>query len=116
MQTCATMATTPSSTSSAVSPGVSATQVKGAAIAPNSSAPTVCVVTSTMSEVPRTSRVQIISTENEKLPAMATMAAGVSAPAVGPSAIMTPANPAITASQRRQPTCSPSSSGEIAVT
>ena len=41
----------------------------------------VCVVTSTMSEVPRTSRVQIISIENEKLPAIATQATPASATA-----------------------------------
>ena len=33
-----------------------------------------------MSEVPRTSRVQIIRIENEKLPAIATIAAGVNEP------------------------------------
>ena len=50
------------------------------------------------------------------LPAIATIAAGVSEPAEGRSAIMTPTKPAMTASQRRHPTCSPSSNGDTAVT
>src|SRR5665213_1738550 len=116
MQVCAIIATAPSSTNSAPSHHPSVTHVNGAATSPNASAPTVCVVTRTVSDVPATRRVNTIKTENDRLPAIATIAGGVSEPAVGDSAIITPMNPAITASQRRQPTCSPSNNGDTAVT
>ncbi len=90
--------------------------MNGAITAPNNSAPTICAVTSTVSEVPRTSRVQIINSENEKLPVMATAAGQDRLCADGLSAIITPIKPAITAAQRRQPTCSPRRNGDTAVT
>ena len=116
MQKCAKVATTPSSTRKAPSNQVSATQVNGAVTAPNSTAPIIWVVTSTVSDVPRTSRVQIIKTENARLPAMATRAGHEKLCADGLSAIKTPRNPASTASQRRQPIFSPSRNGDTAVT
>ena len=106
MQRWATVATTPSTTSSATAFHVSATQVNGAITKPNSSAAAICTVTSTVSEVPRTRRVQTSSSAKEMLPAMAISAGQEKLCADGLSAIMTPAKPTITAEQRRQPTCS----------
>ena len=110
------MATMPSSASSAPSNQLRFTQAKGATKAPKISAATFWIVTSTMPGVPRTSRVHTMKIENEKLPAIATKAAGDNAPVVGFNAIITPTKPATTAAQRRQPTFSSSRKGDTAVT
>ena len=69
-QTCATIATMPSSARSTRSRIDDVTQATGDSTAPSTSAATVCDTTSTVSLVPRKVRVAIIDNENVKLPAV----------------------------------------------
>ena len=75
-----------------------------------------CPPTITTSDVPRSMRVMMRNTANEKLPTIAISAGQVSVAADGRSAIITPMKPAATALQRRQPTCSLRKIAESAVT
>ena len=61
-------------------------------------------------------RVRMRNTANPKLPTIAISAGQVSVAAEGRSAIITPMNPAATALQRRQPTCSFRKIADSAVT
>ena len=106
----------PSNASSARSVPDGGTQANGAATMPNTSAATVCVVTSTVWLVPRRKRVEIIDSENVKLPISAISAGQDSAVTPGRRHTITPMKPASTALQRRQPTGSPSMVPAIAVT
>ncbi len=92
------------------------TQANGVVTAPSAKVPDIWLVISTTSFVSRSMRVTIISRAKARLPASAISAGQVSVAAEGRSAISTPAKPASTASQRRQPTFSPSSSADSAVT
>src|ERR1044071_1432450 len=67
-QTCATIATMPSSASSSASRGGGVTQPIGASTAPKIIAAAVWAVTSTMSVVPRRLRVAIIDSEKVNEP------------------------------------------------
>src|ERR1051325_3807681 len=89
-QTWAVIDTTPSSAKRPMSRGDGVTQASGAQTAPNSSAATVCVVTSTVSPVPRSTRVESIESENVKLPASAISAGQPSTPEPGRRQTMTP--------------------------
>src|SRR5688500_18517241 len=82
-QTCASSATMPRSASRTMSRGGGAIQFSGASAAPKTSAATVCVVTSTVSLEPRSERVEIIDSENVKLPASATSAGALIAATPG---------------------------------
>src|SRR5262245_39035931 len=115
-QTCATIDTMPSSTSSSASRSGGVTQPIGASAAPNSSAAAVCVVTRTVSVVPRRLRVAIIDSEKVNEPASAISAGADSAAEPGRRHTSTPTKPTITALQRRQPTGSRSTVPAMAVT
>ena len=75
-----------------------------------------CDDASTISGVARSERVISISNANEKLPPSAIIAGQLTVCADGRSAINTPTKPIRIAVQRRQPTRSPSTSPDSAVT
>src|ERR1700744_3723293 len=97
-------------------PHVGVTQPSGAVARPNNNVPANCAEASTMSGVARSERVIIIKTEKARLPASAIIAGHVTAFADGSSAIKPPQNPIRIALQRRQPTCSRSTSADNAAT
>ena len=92
------------------------TQPNGDISAPSAKVPTNCVVAITISGVARRLRVISIRNENDRLPPSAIMAGQLTVCAEGRSAIRTPQKPIRIALQRRQPTRSPSTSAESAVT
>src|SRR4029079_15066012 len=115
-QACAIIATLPSSANSSASRGGGVTQPIGASATPNTSAAAVCVVTSTVSVVPRRLRVATMSSEKVNEPPSAISAGADSAAEPGRRQTSTPRKPTITALQRRQPTGSRSTVPAMAVT
>ena len=92
------------------------TQPKGDISAPSAKVPTNCDVANTISGVARKERVISISNAKAILPPSAIIAGQLTACVDGRSAIKTPQNPIRIAVQRRQPTCSPSTMPDSAVT
>ena len=84
--------------------------------APTASAPSVCQVTSAASLVPRSSRLRMIVIANDTLPTSANSDDSDSDAVDGRRAMTTPPKPIRIASQRRQPTFSPSSRCDSAAT
>ena len=91
-------------------------QVVMLSTAPTARAPSVCQVTSAASLVPRSSRLRISVIANEMLPMSANNDDSDSDAVDGRSAMTTPPKPIRIASQRRQPTFSPSSRCDSAAT
>src|ERR1700753_1249134 len=92
------------------------TQPIGASSAPNRKVPANCDAASTMSGVARSERVISINSANDVLPPSAISAGQLMVCDDGRSAISTPQKPITIAVQRRQPTCSPSTIADSAVT
>ena len=85
-------------------------------MAPNSSVAAICPATSTVFEVARSIRVVTREAAKHMLPVSAISAGSVRLAADGRNASTTPPKPTSTAVQRRQPTCSRSSTTERPVT
>src|SRR5947207_14836203 len=116
MHASATTENTPNNDISAKSRTVGSTQTNGVVAAPNSRVAAICPATSTVFEVARNMRVVTSEAAKQMLPVSAISAASVKLAADGRNASSTPAKPTSTAVQRRQPTCSRSSTTESAVT
>ena len=97
-------------------PTVGVTQPNGAISAPSRKVPPNCDDASTISGVARSERVISIRNANDRLPPSAIIAGQLTVCADGRSAISTPQKPIRIAVQRRQPTCSPSTIPDSAVT
>src|SRR6476660_2541040 len=97
-------------------PGDGVTQPNGDIKRPSRNVPPNCDDASTISGVARNERVISIKTANDRLPPSAIIAGQLTVCADGRSAISTPQNPIAIADQRRQPTRSPSTSPDNAVT
>src|SRR6478736_3915378 len=95
-------------------PALGVTQPKGDISAPRVNVPANCDDASTISGVLRNERVISINSANDRLPPRAIGAGQLAVCDDGPNAIKTPQKPIRTALQRRQPTCSRSSSGDNA--
>src|ERR1700712_5369638 len=96
--------------------GVGVTQPIGDNSAPSRNVPANCDDASTISGVARSERVISISRAKEILPPSAIIAGQLTVCAEGRIAISTPQNPTRIAVQRRQPTPSPSTIPDSAVT
>ena len=97
-------------------PSVGVTQPIGDISAPSRNVPPNCVVVSTISGVDRSERVISIRKAKDRLPPSAINAGQLTVCVDGRSAIRTPPNPIRIAVQRRQPTRSPSTMPDSAVT
>ena len=97
-------------------PRVGVTQPIGDISAPSRNVPPNCDVVSTISGVARSERVISIRNANDRLPPSAIIAGQLTVCVDGRSAISTPQNPIRIAVQRRQPTRSPSTMPDSAVT
>ena len=97
-------------------PSVGVTQPNGDISAPSRNVPPNCDDASTISGVARSERVISIRNANDRLPPSAIIAGQLTVCADGRSAISTPQKPTRIAVQRRQPTCSPSTIPDSAVT
>src|SRR5262245_6423021 len=106
----------PATANSARLPAPGVTQPNGDISAPSTKVPTNCELDITRPDAPTSLRVNTISSENDRLPPSAIIAGQERVCAEGRSAISTPQKPIRIAVQRRQPTRSPSTSADSAVT
>src|SRR5437667_6336833 len=116
MHSSATTDVTPAAANRAILPKVGVTQPIGDISAQSKNVPPNCEVVSTISGVDRSERVISISNANDRLPPSAIIAGQLTVCVDGRSAIRTPQNPIRIAVQRRQPTRSPSTMPDSAVT